>query len=147
MMALATFILNIIASILVIIFILYTIIVHRQLWQTVKKLGRTIDRLDVSIEADRVDMDIVKTSLEQLHTKVDNYGFNFRGVIDRLDKVDDNVNRITANNTIALTSREAQISSNNVNWNVTSSAYKKGKGKPKTATVNDSNKKETTTNK
>lgn len=138
MVALTTFILNIIAIIAVIVFIIHTISVHKYMNNVLKHMNKTID--DISIH-----LNIIKESndnLAEIHNKLN---ICTNGITEIMSKqrryrtIDDkNANDVV--NTIKeyLTKIEAKISFEKSDLNKTSSFKKKDNTKLKTANTTNS---------
>lgn len=140
MIALTTFILNIIATIAVIVFIIHTTTVHKHMNDVLKRMNKTIN--DISIH-----LNIIKETNDNLAEVHNKLNICTNGITEIMSKqrhyrtIDDkNANNIV--NTIKeyLTKIEAKISFENSDLNKTSSFKKKDNTKLKTANINNSNK-------
>lgn len=140
MVALTTFILNIIAIIAVIVFIIHTISVHKYMNNVLKRINKTID--DISIH-----LNVIKESNDNFTEVHNKLNICTNGITEIMSKqrryrtIDDkNANDVV--NTIKeyLTKIEAKISFEKSDLNKTSSFKKKDNTKLKTANINNSNK-------
>lgn len=138
MVALTTFILNIIAIIAVIVFIIHTTTVHKHMNDVFKRMNKTID--DISIH-----LNIIKKTNDNLAEVHNKLNICINGITEIVSKqrcyraIDDK-NAANAINTIKeyLAKIEAKNSFENSNSSKTSSFKKKDNTKLKTANTTNS---------
>lgn len=147
MIALTTFVLNIIVIIAVIVFIIHTATIHKHMNDVFKRMNKTID--DISIH-----LNIIKETndnLAEVHNKLNICTNGITEIISkqrRYRTIDDkNTNNIVNVIKEYLTKIEAKISFENSNLNKTSSFKKKDNTKLKTANTTNSIKNKKYTNK
>lgn len=140
MVALTIFILNIIAIIAVIVFIIHTASVHKHMNDIFKRMDKTID--DISIH-----LNIIKETndnLAEVHNKLNICTNDITEIMSKQRRyriIDDkNANNVVNIIKEYLTKIEAKISFEKSNLNKTSSFKKKDNTKLKTANINNSNK-------
>lgn len=140
MVALTTFILNIIAIIAIIVFIIHTVTIHKHMNDVLKRMDKTIDEISIHLNIIKETND----NLAEVHNKLNICTNGITEIISkqrRYRTIDDkNANNVI--NTIKeyLTKIEAKISFEKSDLNKTSSFKKKDNTKLKTANINNSNK-------
>ena len=138
MIALTTFVLNIIAIIAVIVFIIHTTTVHKHMNDVFKRMNKTID--DISIH-----LNIIKETNDNLAEVHNKLNICTNGITEIRSKqrhyltIDDkNVNNIVTTIKEYLVKIEAKNSFKNSNSSKTSSFKKKDNTKLKTANTTNS---------
>ena len=147
MIALTTFILNIIAIIAISVFIIYTVTVHKHMNDVLKRMNKTID--DISIH-----LNIIKETndnLAEIHNKLN---ICINGITEIISKqrynnkaIDQLGNRVATAIVEYNQQIKAKISSVLTQSNNSPSMNKKGNTKLKTAKTNSFNKKNKRKNK